>query len=239
MKPKWYDIKAKSEQTTTVYIYEEIGEDWFGEGLTAKAFVKDFAAISTPQIELRVNSPGGSVFDAHAIYNAIERHPANVTAYVDGMALSAASFIVQAADERVMAANALMMIHSAWGISMGNARDMREMADILEKTDGTIVGIYAERSGRSEDEMRALMEAETWMTAAEAVEAGLADEVGGEMKVAASFDLSRFKHPPRASAPEDEAEPVVPDAAPEPEPVPDGDEPEPESVHYTYPLPPL
>jgi ATP-dependent Clp endopeptidase proteolytic subunit ClpP len=213
MKP-WYNIKAKTDDVTEVYIYEQIGEDWFGDGIAAKQFAKDFGAIESANINLRINSPGGSVFDGTAIFNAIKRHPATVTAYVDGLAASIASVIALAGDKVVMAKNSLMMIHNAWGMAVGNANEMRDMADTLDKVDSTIIGTYMDKSGKSEDEVRAAMAAETWFTADEAIGFGLADEVGDEMKIAACFDLSKFRNAPQAltaplGAEDDDGEPVV------------------------------
>ena len=222
MKP-WYSIKAQSADTTTVYIYEQIGEDWFGEGVTAKQFVRDFAAIETPTISLRINSPGGSVFDGMAIANAVRRHPATTTAYVDGLAASIASVIAVSGDRMVMADNALLMVHNAWGVAVGNAEDMRSSADVLDKVDEGIVAAYAGKSGKDEADVLAVMAAETWFTASEALEFGLADEVSGAMQLAACFDLSRFKHPPAALAVET---PVSVDHGDGPEAVVDHDEPE-------------
>jgi len=196
---KWYTIEAKAGDTAEVWIYEQIGEDWFGDGIAAKEFVQELAALKVANIDLHVNSPGGSVFDGQAIYNALVRHPATVTSYVDGIAASIASVIALAGDRVVMAANALFMIHDPAGLAMGTAEDMRKMADVLDKVRDTIVGVYESKTGKSADELAALMTAETWLSADEAVESGFADEVGTELALAASlesFDLSRFKHAP-------------------------------------------
>ncbi|MBU0611804.1 MAG: Clp protease ClpP [Armatimonadetes bacterium] len=202
-----------------VWIYEQIGEDFFGEGLTAKSFTNELAALDTAQIDLHINSPGGSVFDGQAIYNALLRHPANVTTYIDGVAASIAGVVALAGDEVVMASNALFMVHNAWGMAMGTSDDIRAYADVLDKVGGTIVGVYQRKTDMDEGAIKSLMDAETWMTADEAVEYGFADKVGSELKAAAcAFDFSPFgyKHPPAAivaAVEEPEAE-----AAPEPEP---------------------
>jgi ATP-dependent protease ClpP protease subunit len=169
--------------TTDIYLYDAIGE-W---GVTAQDFVNALRGVVTGTITMYVNCPGGEVFDGLAIYEAIRRHPANVTAFIDGIAASAASFIVQAADHIVMAEYSKMMIHDAHGLAMGNAGDMRAMADLLDNLSSTIADIYAERTGKTRDDWRAAMQAAeggpdgTWYDAKAAVKAKLADEmIGGD-----------------------------------------------------------
>lgn len=169
----WYTIRNAASPVAEVLIYDEIGY-W---GVTAEDFVRELQAVTAPAIDLRINSPGGEVFDGIAIMNALRAHPATVTGYVDGMALSAASFILQAADRRIMRRQAQMMIHDAMGLAIGNAADMRQMADELDRVSDTIASVYAERSGEDTGVWRERMRAETWYGADEAVAAGLADEV--------------------------------------------------------------
>lgn len=169
----WYRINALSALDTEVMIYNEIGE-W---GVTAIDFVQELKAIATPNISVRINSPGGAVFDGFAIYNALLNHPAKVTAYVDGVAASAASFIAQAADEIIVAEASSMMVHGCSGICIGKKGDMREMAAMMEKLDGQMASIYAQRTERPQGEWMAQMDEDTWYTAEEAVLAGLADRV--------------------------------------------------------------
>jgi ATP-dependent Clp protease protease subunit len=138
---------------------------------------------------LRINSPGGDVFDGVGIHNTIRNHPANVTAYVDGIAASAASYIAMAADKIIMPANSFLLVHGASGFSMGNADDMRSMADDLDRIDKSLTATYAARSKKPEAKVRALMKEDRLMSAAEAKEFGLADEVAGETKMAAKFSL--------------------------------------------------
>jgi ATP-dependent protease ClpP protease subunit len=195
----WYRIANKSSSVAEVMIYDEIG--FFG--VTAADFVKDLRGITADQIDLRLNTPGGDVFDGVAIYNALRDHAARVEVTVDGLAASAGSFIAQAGDRVVMNRGSQMMIHDAWGLTIGNADDMRQMADLLDKNTASIAGIYAERSGRPVDEWRDLMRAETWFDADEAVEAGLADEVAGRSAASRnSFDLSVFRYGGRDEAPD-------------------------------------
>jgi ATP-dependent protease ClpP protease subunit len=193
---KWFEIKDAKNDTTEILIYDEI----WAFGTNANDFVKGLKGVTTPKISLRINSPGGDVFDGLAIYNALRAHPAKKTVHVDGLAASIASVIAMAGDEIVMADSAFMMIHDSWGLAIGNSEELRALADTLEKIDGSIAGIYATRTGKKADDLRAMMDAETWMTAAEAVEMKFADksEDAAEAKNAARFDLSGFKNAPSA-----------------------------------------
>jgi ATP-dependent protease ClpP protease subunit len=172
----WYRITNKAaEDTTEVYIYDEIG--YFGT--TAGDFVQALKGIETSKIDLHLNSPGGDVFDGIAIYNALKDHDATVTTRIDALAASIASVIAMAGDSITIAKSATMMIHDGHGLAIGNAADMREMADLLDRMSDTIAGIYADRAGGTVEEWRDRMRAETWFSAAEAVEAGLANAVRG------------------------------------------------------------
>jgi ATP-dependent Clp endopeptidase proteolytic subunit ClpP len=162
--------------TTDVFLDEEIGF-W---GITAKAFQAQLAGVKTKNIVMHINSPGGDVFDGIAIYSALKAHPAHVTAIVDGLAASAASFIALAADKVCMAENAFMMIHKAWGCAVGNQDDMLDMASTLGKLDGQLASIYAGKTGKSAPDCLALMKGTvdgTWFTASEAKDAGLIDAI--------------------------------------------------------------
>lgn len=172
----WYSIKNLSDTAAEISIFDEIG--YFG--ISAADFIKDIQAVRATEINLRINSPGGDVFDGIAIYNAIRRHPANVTAYVEGLAASAASFIAMAADRVVMQPHSQLMIHEASGLVIGAASDMRQMADLLDKSSDNIASIYAERAGGTVEDWRARMKSETWMSDQEAVDLGLADAIDGQ-----------------------------------------------------------
>lgn len=155
---------------------------------------------------MHINSPGGDVFDGIAILNALRAHKGAVTTIVDGLAASAASFIAQAGAKRIVARNAELMIHDASGLCVGNAKDMAEMTTMLERVSDNIASVYAERSQRGDTaSWRAAMGAETWYSAQEAVDAGLADVVDGAQEApdafAASWDLSIFAHRNRTEAP--------------------------------------
>ena len=177
-KTPWYRMEASTtdEDLTEVMIYDSIGGWW---AVDAAEFVKELNAIKTGKIALRVNSPGGDVYDALAIMNALHRHKAHVTATVDGLAASAASFIIQAADEIQMSKGAEIMIHDAWSGTYGNPAELRDTADRLDKISNNIASIYADRAGGTTEEWRERMVEETWYSASEAVEAGLADSVVG------------------------------------------------------------
>lgn len=166
-------IRNADGDTAEVLLYDEIGF-W---GTTADQFVRDLKGITAPAIDVRINSPGGEVFDGIAIYSALAGHPATVTTYVDGVAASAASFIAQAGQTRMIGQYAKMMIHNASGLVIGQAADMRAMADLLDELSGTIADIYAARSGRPAAEFADAMAAETWYGATDSVDAGLADAV--------------------------------------------------------------
>jgi len=188
-----FEIKAKGKEAE-IWIYEEIGTGWFG-GLSAKKFADDLKALGKlDKITLRLNSPGGDVFDGIAIYNILKQSPAQVTVYIDGLAASIASIIAMAGDEIYMAGNATMMIHRAWGITVGNSQDMAEMGETLAKLDGTLAGTYSKRTGIDWGEVSQMMAAETWMNADEALAKGFVDTITEEMKLAAHFDLDKFKY---------------------------------------------
>jgi len=172
---KVVEIRANAA-ATEILLYDEIGV-W---GITAKSFITALATITTPDIVVRINSPGGDVFDGLAIYNALKAHKGNVTCVVDGLAASAASFIALAGSTVRIHENALMMIHRAWGLAIGNQSDMADMATVLGKIDGQLADIYAKQTGKSSAEMLALMKGDsdgTWFTAAEAAALNLVDEI--------------------------------------------------------------
>lgn len=197
----WYDIKAKGGGTAEVLVYDEIGA-W---GVSAKQFARDLKDLGKiSQIDLRINSPGGSVFDGNAIFNQLKQHPANVTVYIDGLAASMASVIAMAGDRIVMPENALMMIHNPWTVAIGDAEELRKNADLLDKIKDTLIGAYG-RSMMTDEEIVEMMDAETWLTGEEAVEMGFADELEQEVALAAcaKFDfLNKFQKTPEVITPE-------------------------------------
>jgi ATP-dependent protease ClpP protease subunit len=173
--------------------------------VSAKEFadVLDALPANVDNIQLNVNSPGGEVWEGIAILNQLRAHPATVTAVVDGVAASAASFIACGVDQVVMARNSQMMIHDALGICVGNAADMTAFAALLDKISGNIADVYASRSTPDADTWRTAMRAESWYNADEAVAAGLADRIADTAPEAPDngFDLSVFQHAGRDDAP--------------------------------------
>jgi ATP-dependent protease ClpP protease subunit/uncharacterized protein (DUF305 family) len=198
----WYRIQNSASTSAEVLIYDEIDPWW---GVSAATFARDVAAIDAETITVRINSPGGDVYEGLAILNTLRGHRARVTTVVDGLAASAASFIAMAGDEIVMCRNAEMMIHDASVYAGGNAEVMRKHAENLDRISDNIASIYAERAGGTTEEWRAVMRAETWFSAAEAVAAGLADRTEAapstELAPVARFDLSRFQYAGRHAAP--------------------------------------
>lgn len=196
----WYKIVNSADPAVPaqVSIYDEIG--WFG--VTASDFIADLAKVTGP-IELSLNSPGGDVFEGVAIYNALQARPDKVTVTVQGIAASIASVIAMGGDEIRVSNGAQLMIHDAFSMQIGNAADMRKLADLLDRQSDNIAGIYALKTGKPADHWRGLMQAETWFTAEEAVSAGLADSVapGKSPAPRASWDLSVFAKSPAAGQP--------------------------------------
>ena len=205
-RPQWYQIRnaaADASGPAEVLIYDQI-DSWLG--VSAEQLVRDISSLDTNrELTVRINSPGGNVYDGVAILNALRTHPGAVTVVVDGIAASAASVIAMGGDTIVMNRNSEMMVHNGRAIAMGGAEDMRKMADRLEQVNANLASIYADRAGGTADEWRAIMAAETWYSAEEAVKAGLADRVeqspSDARAIAAQFDLSIFAHAGRQNAP--------------------------------------
>lgn len=179
--PRGMRVQAAGDEAT-VYVYDMIVdsplEAEFWGGVAPETFAQELAGITAGTIHLRINSPGGSVFAARAMQAAMREHPATIVAHIDGYAASAASVLMLAAD-RVVASSegAMVMIHKAWTIAGGNADDLRSTAELLDKVDGTLVGDYVRKTGKSAEEITAAMAAETWFTAAEAKDYGLVDDI--------------------------------------------------------------
>jgi ATP-dependent protease ClpP protease subunit len=214
----WYGITNKAD-SAQVHIYAEIGA-W---GITADAMCKELSALDAKAIDVRINSPGGDVFDGIAIHNALASHPATINVHVDGVAASIASVIAMAGDKVTMARGSQMMIHEGHTVAVGAAADMRKQADLLDTVSDTIARFYAERAGGTVGDWRNRMRCETWYSAEEAVQAGLADEVAVPSRtIKATWDLSVFNYAGRRHAPAPDltkAVPVVEAVAPQPKPV--------------------
>jgi ATP-dependent Clp endopeptidase proteolytic subunit ClpP len=192
----WYQIKALANSSAEISIYDEIGA-W---GVSAKSFMDELKSVGdVSDITLRLNSPGGSVFDGMAIYNQLKSHKAQITVYIDGLAASMASVIAMAGDLVVMPENAMLMIHNPWTMTAGDAAELRKNADLLDKIKTTMLSAYTGKTGKTEDEISALMDAETWFTGSEALAHGFADEAYEALDIAAcvkNFDLSKFQNSP-------------------------------------------
>jgi len=194
------DIKMKKgEKKAEVLIYEDIGDSWFG-GINAKDFAKEIQALGKlDEINVRINSAGGSVFDGVAIYNTLLKNEARITVDIDGLAASIASIIAMAGDTVSMAENAFMMIHDPWAMALGTAEDMRKMADNLDAIRETLLNTYVNRSVAKAEDISRMMTEETWFNAQEALDAGLIDTITAEMKIAAHLDkrlLGKFNKVP-------------------------------------------
>lgn len=207
-------VRNEAQNDATIYIYDVIDPYW---GVSDEEVARAVASLAPDaHIKLRVNSPGGDVFAGRAIANAIKGHPGKVTAYVDGLAASAATTVVDAADEIVMATGSFYMIHNSWTLAMGNKTDLLDMAALLGKIDSQIAADYVARTGKSVEDVVAWMDAETWFTAQEAVDAGFAHSVADKAAKAENsagakaWNLSAFLNVPK--------ELMAPDAPPASEP---------------------
>lgn len=216
-----FEVVAKADSADVeIFLYDHIVSseeeaEWWG-GVAPESFVKAVYAVDKgATIHLRVNSPGGSVFAARAMEQALRDHKGKVIVHIDGLAASAATFIAMAGDEVVMAKGALFMIHKAWTGMWGNSEDLRKEADLLDKIDGTLADTYAEKTGKDVAEISGWMAAETWFTAQEALDAGFADSIAESEAKAGAWNLSAYSNAPRA------------EKAPTPEPV---TKPEPEEA---------
>jgi ATP-dependent Clp protease protease subunit len=194
---KFQTLSNKATNEATIYVYDVI-DSFFG--VSAQAFVQELAKIDAKTIHLRINSPGGDVFEARAIATAIREHSAKIVAHVDGYAASAASYIALAADEVEIADGAMFMIHKAWTIALGNSDDLIETAALLEKIDADLVREYAAETGADAKQVEQWLSDETWFTADEAVEHGFADRKAAEFdgkKALAGWDMSAYAKAPK------------------------------------------
>ncbi len=186
----WFQMKATSETSADIYIYDEIGM-W---GISARRFTEDLISLGNiNHINLHIHSPGGEVFEGIAIYNQLKNHNATITVYIDGLAASMASVIAMVGDEIIMPTNAMMMIHKPWGVSWGDANDMRDYADLLDKVENVLIPAYMEKTGKTKEEIEAMLGEETWLTAEECVEHGFANTVIEPVKAMASLSSKRIE----------------------------------------------
>jgi ATP-dependent Clp protease protease subunit len=214
MPSKWYAFKNTDQSNEVeVSLYDEIG--FYGVG--AKEFIEELKTHSGKHLHLRINSPGGEIIEGTAIYNALKRHKGGVTVHIDGLAASMASVISMAGDPVFMASNALIMVHNPWTIAAGESEDLRKQADLLDTMKSNLVGAYTRKSGLEEEEVRKMMDEETWMDAREALAKGFIDAIEDATPVAASArDLrSRFDNFAQAMSKKlPKATEVAPEAAP-------------------------
>jgi len=227
-KNNYFKFVAKSKDEAEIFIFEEIGEDFFGEGMTAKKFKDELKALgNVKNITLHVNSVGGSVFEGIAIHNLLKRHAAHITAFIDGIAASIASVIVMSADEIIIPPTGMIMIHNPGTFAFGTAADFRKTADDLDSITGAILASYLAKSHLSEERIKEMMDAETWMVGEEAVELGFADTLeksegvenviteqvininGRKVDISSfkSFPVDNFKNETITPGPEEETEP--------------------------------
>lgn len=210
----WFQVSNKrvvdkdsGKTDTEVWIYDEIG----GWGVTSQDFARELQEIDSDTITLRLNSPGGEVYAGIAIMNSLIDHKARVIVKIDALAASIASVIAMAGDEVIMGSHSEFMIHDASTIAVGNASEIQEVVDTLKRVSQNIAEVYAERAGGDAEDWRALMLAETWFSAEEAVEIGLADKLApkptkrdeedvADVLTARPWDLSGFKHSSRRTA---------------------------------------
>ncbi|WP_174906990.1 head maturation protease, ClpP-related [Burkholderia diffusa] len=193
-KKRWWDICAQANAAggseVEIRIYGDIG--FWGTDAELFATKLDKVASTATSIVVAINSMGGDVFDAFAIYNALRRYSGKVTGRVDGVAASAASLILMACDTIEMPSNARLMIHNPNTVAVGEAGDLRKLADLLDSTSDSMLAAYVERSGRTEEEVRAIMDAETWLTAAQAKEQGFCDAIVDPIRIEAYGGAARL-----------------------------------------------
>jgi ATP-dependent protease ClpP protease subunit len=169
-------IRALERDDNVITIFDVIGEDFWSEGVTAKSIARQLKAIGGA-VEVQINSPGGDVFEGFAIYNVLREHPHPVTVKVLGMAASAASVIAMAGDTVQIGTSAFIMIHNCWVLAIGNRHDMRETAEFLEPFDRALRDVYVARTNQSAEDVERWLDAETFMSGAEAISRGFADEL--------------------------------------------------------------
>lgn len=198
----YFQMKKKAQNKGEIYIYGDIvSTKWDDSDVTAIDFKKELDSLGdVKEIDVHINSAGGNVFEGHVIYNMLKTHKAKINVYVDALAASIASVIAMSGDTIFMHKNSFLMIHNSWIMTVGNSRELRETADLLDKTDASSNHAYLDKATNiSEEELKQLLEAETWLTADEALEKGFVDEILGANQTAASISkesAQRFKTVP-------------------------------------------
>lgn len=179
---------------TTIYLYDVIDDYW---GVSAAEITKALSELKGKAVNLRINSPGGDVFAGRAMATAIKQH-GDVTAYIDGLAASAATYVAIAAKNVVMGDGGFFMIHNAWTLAYGNKAELTDTAKLLDKIDQSIINDYAKKTGKSTEEIAAWMDAETWFSAQEALGHGFVDSIGESTKADNQWNLSVYDKAPEA-----------------------------------------
>lgn len=191
-----FQAAATADAPAVLTIFDEIGF-W---GVQAKDFVRDLAAIEAKTIQVEINSPGGDVFAGLAIYNALKGSGKEIVTKVMGVAASAASVIFMAGDKRVAPKNTFVMVHNPWSFAMGNADELRDTADTLDKIGASLRTIYTSGTGLEDAEVAEMLSKDTWLTADEAKDKGFVTEVVDEVKANARFDMDRAELPEHVKA---------------------------------------
>lgn len=212
IKPFWkFQAKTDAPLTGELLLYGDISSTtWWGDEVTPMAFAQDLKNLGDiSELNIYINSGGGDVFAGQAIYSMLKRHPAQKNVYIDGLAASIASVIAMAGDVVFMPKNAMLMIHKAWTMAIGNANDLRKLADDMDKIDESILTTYQAKTGLDPETITEMVNAETWLTADEAVKLGFADVIEDSKQISAcimngqlmvngqSIDVSRFRSTPQ------------------------------------------
>lgn len=195
----WFRVQAKKGTVAEVFIYDQIGKNFFGEGIGADDFIKELKALGLQagdELKVRINSPGGNVFEGITIHNYLRTLKSKVTVIVDGVAASIASVIAMAGDRIEMPKNAMMFIHNPHMLAIGDANAMRKAADDLDQIRESMAATYMRRiDGKTtREQLIAMLDAETWLTAEESVAKGFADVVDEPVRAAAlaQFDFAQY-----------------------------------------------
>ncbi|MBE0379184.1 head maturation protease, ClpP-related [Pseudoalteromonas prydzensis] len=206
-----YQVKQQSplanagESRPAFLIYDVIDPWW---GVSAEMIKRDLLSITdATDIDVYINSPGGDVFEATAIYSSLKAHSAKIHVHIDGIAASAATRIALAGDTIEIADSGFYMIHYAWTLALGNADEIRDTADMLDKVDNTIVNDYEKRTEAGEEQVRTWMKNETWFTAQEALEHGFVDSImqdgTNDKTTNKAWDLTPYQNAPKPQQPQD------------------------------------
>lgn len=193
---QYFQFKKQSDSKGEIYIYGDIvSEEWFDNDVSAPNFRKSLDELeNVSEIDVHINSAGGNVFEGHAIYNMLKMHKAKINIYIDALAASIASVIAMSGDTIFMHKNSFLMIHNSWIMTVGNAKELRETAELLEKTDKASNTAYLDKATNlSEEELNQMLEAETWLNADEALEKGFIDEILEPNEIAASISNDFYK----------------------------------------------